>query len=237
MEGHGKSTGGASAAEDAAVTASLLDIYWRGWFPMADGESGEVGLYEPKKRGAIWLRGELKAPPRSLRQRVVSGRFVVTSDVAFERVMRECASPRPGRETTWLNEEIMRVFGCAHRAGCAHSVEAWVRQEDGTRGELVGGLYGLIVSGVFAGESMFCRPEAGGTDASKVCLVHLIRHLVRRGFLLLDAQMMSPNIKMMGGVEITTAVYRKALLKSASTAPAWGPFEPERTIEEVKVWR
>src|SRR5262249_58672505 len=97
-------------------------------------------------------------------------------DTAFDAVMRGCAEPTEMRPKTWINEEILRLYGALYEQGYAHSVEAW------REGELAGGLYGVALRGVFFGESMFSR----SADASKVALVHLVARLVRGGFCLLD---------------------------------------------------
>ncbi len=153
---------------------------------------------------------------RSLRARVRSARFTIRFDTAFSHVIRACAAPTAGRPATWLDRDIITIFDDLHRAGHAHSVEAWLLGPSGD--ELVGGLYGLALGGAFCGESMFSRPDHGGTDASKVCLVALVEHLRRRGFTLLDAQLISPHIEQFGAYEVSAQEYRR-MLDSAATLP------------------
>src|SRR5690606_20121921 len=118
----------------------------------------------------------------SLMRRYRSGRFTLRMDTAFEQVIRQCAEPRRRHPNTWINDQIIRAYTQLHRLGLAHSVEAWYPDPETKELRLVGGLYGVSLGGAFCGESMFSRM----TDASKVCLVHLVHHLRRRGYRLLD---------------------------------------------------
>ena len=105
------------------------------------------------------------------------------------------------RPKTWINDEILRLYGALHEQGYAHSVEAW------REGDLMGGLYGVALRGVFFGESMFSR----ATDASKVALVHLVARLVKGGFRLLDTQFVTDHLRRFGAVEISRADYHRQL--------------------------
>ena len=128
-------------------------------------------------------------------------------DSAFRQVIEACAATVAGREETWISPEIIAAYTRLHHLGYAHSVESW------QKGELVGGLYGIAINSFFAGESMFSRER----DASKIALVHLVRHLQERGFLLLDIQFMTEHLRQFGAVEISRHEYqqrlRQALLK------------------------
>ena len=181
----------------------LLSAYAQGCFPMADGPTGEVSWYRPDPRGIIPLDGF--RVPKSLRRRVRSGRFRITLDRCFDRVIRECALPRSEENGTWMTDSLREVYGDLHRLGFAHSVEAWLEHE------LVGGLYGVALGSAFFGESMFSRPASGGTDASKVCLVHLVEHLRARGASLLDAQFVNPHLLQFGALEVPDRVYASML--------------------------
>src|SRR6185437_653361 len=143
---------------------------------------------------------------RSLRARIRSGFFTIRFNTAFDRVMRECAAPRPDEEGTWISEEFIQVYTLLHRHGFAHSVEAW-RDE-----RLVGGLYGVSIGAAFMGESMFSRER----DASKVCLAALVERLRARGFLLHDVQFLTPHLACLGATEIRRADYERRL--TAATA-------------------
>jgi leucyl/phenylalanyl-tRNA--protein transferase len=182
---------------------ALLQAYRSGWFPMADSDTGEIAFYTVGVRCVIPLDGGFRVPD-SLARRVRSGRFEIRISTAFDRVIRECAATRQD-ERSWIDATIIRSFERLHEAGHAHSVEAW------REGELVGGLYGVSIGGAFFGESMFSRPERGGTDSSKVCLVHLVERLRARGFSLLDSQYSNPHIMRFGAQEIPEAEYLRQL--------------------------
>jgi leucyl/phenylalanyl-tRNA--protein transferase len=149
---------------------------------------------------------------KRLARTVRSDRFTVTVDSAFRDVMLACAAPAEGREDTWINDEILRLYAALHTSGHAHSVETWLD------GEIVGGLYGVSLGGAFFGESMFSR----ATDASKVALVHLVARLKAGGFTLLDAQFLTPHLASLGAIEIPRARYL-AKLNQAITVQAYWP--------------
>lgn len=205
---------------------SILAMYRRGWFPMARSSRARHEWVQPEDRCLIPLDSTFHVP-RSLRSRIRSGRFEITTDTAFEQVIRRCAEPAPGaRRQTWINGWIIEAFRTLHSAGHAHSVEAW------RDGELVGGLYGVALGACFGGESMFSRPQLGGRDASKVCLVHLVDHLRRRGFELLDAQIENPHLVQFGAFEIPRAEYLSRLERALRHTPSWLPFEPSLRAAE-----
>ena len=181
----------------------LLRAYTIGLFPMAEtAEDPELFWVDPERRGVIPL--EAFHVPRSLRKTVRRGHFEVLVDSDFFGVLDGCAEISSKRRATWINSEIVRLYGDLHRRGFAHSVECW------RGGRLVGGLYGVALGGAFFGESMFSR-EA---DASKVALVHLVVRLLRGGFTLLDTQFVTPHLARFGAVEITRASYRRQLARA-----------------------
>jgi leucyl/phenylalanyl-tRNA--protein transferase len=190
----------------------LLRAYAEGLFPMAE-RRGDPTLYwvSPEQRGIIPLDGF--HVPRRLARTVRSARFTVTADRCFAEVMRACAAPAPGREESWINDEILRLYTALHVGGHAHSVECW------EAGELVGGLYGVRLGAAFFGESMFSRAR----DASKVALVHLVEGLARGGFTLLDTQFITGHLASLGAIEIPRARYL-ALLHDALNKEAIWPF-------------
>jgi len=243
--------------------AGLLEAYSQGWFPMAhpdrlggDGEP-EVEWVQPRQRAIIPLDNQFHIP-KSLAQRVRSGRFTITTDTAFEPVIRSCAAAPRRDETgddagpTWLAPEIIEAFLLLHKHGHAHSIEAWLPlDEASSRSEgleetpdasppstpchrdtstpsraLVGGLYGLALGKVFCGESMFHNAARGGTDASKVCLVHLVQHLRARGFELLDAQLANPHTAQFGMYEMPREQYLAKLGALSMSHVSWTPFAP-----------
>lgn len=178
----------------------LIAGYAQGVFPMAD-DCGKIGWYEPQIRAIIPLDDRFHVP-RRLARTMRSGHYEVRVDSAFPEVIRCCAAPSRGRESTWISAEIMRAYTELHQLGYAHSVECW---RDGC---LVGGLYGVAIRGLFAGESMFHHER----DASKVALVHLVERLRRGGFLLLDSQyIVGEHMLQFGTIEITRAEYHRRL--------------------------
>lgn len=216
-----------SRDRQSLLVDKALALYGQGWFPMFDDERRVVEWVQPHERGLLPLDERLRVP-RSLRQRVRSGKFIITCDQAFGRVIRECGTPAHGRERTWLCSEIIDLFETLHAAGHAHSVEAWVNDT------LVGGLYGLALGGAFCGESMFSRPDLGGTDASKVCLVHLVEHLRSRGFVLLDAQLHNEHLEQFGLYEVPMDAYTGMLKSATGVAAQWGEFDPGRALRAVR---
>ena len=141
---------------------------------------------------------------RSLARVLRRGVFQFTVDRAFPRVMKGCAAPAPGRRSTWISPEFIAAYTQLHAQGHAHSLECW------QAGRLVGGIYGVTVGGLFAGESMFHRVS----NASKVAVFHLIEHLRRRGFVLFDIQMLTPVTAQLGGVTIPREEYLRRLARA-----------------------
>ena len=220
---------GGSEPETRGVFEGLLGAYAEGLFPMA-GPDGRIGWYDPDPRGIFGLEEGGLRVSRSLRQRVRAvGRFEVTCDHAFGAVIRACAEPRADQEDegTWIDDRIVGAYTALFEAGHAHSIEAW------RGGELVGGLYGVHLRGLFAGESMFSRPDAGGTDASKVCLVHLWHHLRGMGAVVLDTQFWTPHLGRLGCVEVSRSDYRGLLRTAMSADIGWGSFDADRAVHEV----
>ncbi len=198
------------------ITANLmLRAYRHGLFPMAETRRGDR-LYwlDPERRGILPLdRFHL---PRRLARTVLSEAFQVTVDQDFAATIAGCASAAPGREDTWINAQIERLFGELHGLGHAHSVET--RRD----GELVGGLYGVAIGGVFFGESMFSMAR----DASKVALVHLVARLRLGGYQLLDTQFVTAHLAQFGAEEVPRDEY-KARLAVALEATARFPATPD----------
>lgn len=169
-------------------------------------EDGELYWHDPDPRAILPLNEFHVA--RSLKRTIKKGMFDIRLNTAFADVMAGCAASAPDREETWINEDIFQAYTHLHQLGFAHSVETW---QDG---KLVGGLYGVALQGLFAGESMFSYQR----DASKIALVYLVEHLKTRGFLLLDIQYMTDHLHRFGAVEISSEAY-KARLKVALTLP------------------
>lgn len=185
---------------------TLLSAYRSGLFPMPF-DRRRIAWFSPDPRGIIPLDG-LRVS-RSLRRSV--GRFEVRMDTRFAEVMQACADPT--RTGSWINRSFVDAYSRLNELGWAHSVEIFSRpREDGSGGELVGGLYGVRVEGLFAGESMFHRD----TDASKVALVHLVDWLRATGADLLDVQWTTPHLVSLGAVEISRVEYLERLALAVS---------------------
>ena len=165
-------------------------------------DDGLIYWYDPDPRAILPL--DRLHVSRSLKRVMKKRPFQIKINHAFTEVMRACAKSAPDREETWISEGIVTVYTQLHQMGFAHSIEAW--QDD----KLVGGLYGIAVGGLFAGESMFSLV----TDSSKVALVHLIRHLQDRNFTLLDIQFMTPHLRRFGAIEVSSTEYKRRLQKA-----------------------
>lgn len=181
---------------------TLLAAYRQGLFPMPSGRRRRrdpTYWFSPVRRGVLPLDG-LKVS-RSLR-RSLRG-FEIRIDTAFHDVVLACADPT--RPHGWIDDDIRAAYGALHELGWAHSVEAW------REGRLEGGLYGVAIGGLFAGESMFHR----ATDASKAALVGLVEAM-REGpeedtARLLDVQWLTPHLASLGVVEVDREEYLRRL--------------------------
>ncbi len=191
----------------------LINAYCQGWFPMAESRQGPVLWCNPPIRGILPL--EEFHVPHGLRRRLKKQTYDITRDEAFAQVIAACAQPRAKENQTWINDEIIAAYTHLHTLGLAHSVEAWVEEDDNRR--LVGGLYGVAVGSAFFGESMFSI----ATDASKVCLVALVQHLRKRGYVLLDAQFHNPHLAQFGLVEISSDAYLIRLEAAVKQQTRW----------------
>ncbi|HEV7254478.1 MAG TPA: leucyl/phenylalanyl-tRNA--protein transferase [Mesorhizobium sp.] len=190
----------------------LLRAYASGVFPMAeDADDPEVFWVRPELRGVIPL--DAFHVPKSLAKVVRSGRFQIGFDRDFEAVIDACAEETSARRSTWINDPIRDAYGELFRRGHCHTVEA--RRE----GRLVGGLYGVTLGRAFFGESMFSRE----TDASKVCLVHLVERLKERGFVLLDTQFTTEHLKRFGAVDVPRKRYERLLEEALRGEAAFAP--------------
>jgi leucyl/phenylalanyl-tRNA--protein transferase len=175
---------------------TLLAAYASGLFPMR--VDGTLGWWSPDPRGILPLDGFHVS--RSLRRS--RPRFEIRVDTAFEAVMRACADP--GRPHGWIDESFVAAYGRLHDLGWAHSVEAW------QGGHLVGGVYGVRIRGLFAGESMFHRV----TDGSKVALWAAVDLLRADGVTLFDVQWTTPHLRSLGAVDVPRDTYL-GLLRAA----------------------
>jgi leucyl/phenylalanyl-tRNA--protein transferase len=192
---------------------TLLAAYRQGVFPMPVPGRRQVAWWSPDPRGILPLHALVVS--RSLRRSLA--RYSIRIDTAFDEVVRACAAP--DRDGGWITPDIDAAYNHLHALGWAHSVEAWDEEQD----LLVGGLYGVKIGGLFAGESMFHRTR----DASKVALVGLVDRLTASGAALLDIQWLTPHLASLGAIEISRHEYlerlREALLVSTSAFETAGP--------------
>ena len=183
---------------------TVLLAYRSGIFPWPHGEDrdGETPLvlwFSPSPRAIFPLEGDLHWS-RSLRRTLRQHPYQVTIDADFPQVMHLCGQTRA--KATWIIPELETGYTQLHELGWAHSVEVWEKAPDGGR-TLVGGIYGIAIGGVFAGESMFHLR----TDASKIAFATLAERLKERGFSLFDVQVQNPHLESLGCVEITRDQY------------------------------
>ncbi len=185
---------------------TLLDAYRVGMFPMPSDPltpGSDVAWFSPDPRGIIPLDGlkVTKSLRRSLR------RFEVRFDTAFSEVVTRCSDPN--RNGYWITAEIADAYKTLADLGWAHSVETYLD------GQLVGGLYGVRINGLFAGESMFHQ----ATDASKVALVALVEHLNSTGASLLDTQWATDHLATLGAIEVPRDDYLDLLEAAIGARP------------------
>ena len=185
---------------------TILAAYRTGLFPMPVGgrRDRRIGWWSPDPRGVIPLDG--LEVSRSLRKSC--RRFEIRVNAAFDEVLDACADP--SRPHGWISAGIRNAYTQLHEMGWVHSVEAWSVDS----GELAGGLYGVAIGGLFAGESMFHRE----TDASKVALVGLVEILkAAEGERLLDVQWATPHLQRLGAVEMVRTTYLETLQRALRT--------------------
>lgn len=176
----------------------VLSAYIQGVFPMAHDDG--IYWYDPDPRAILPL--DNFHCPRRLGRTVRKGSYDIRINTVFHEVIQQCASP--ARDGGWISADIVAAYTRLYELGFAHSVEAW---QDGA---LVGGLYGVAIRGLFAGESMFSTAR----DASKVALVYLVQRLRERGFTLLDVQFDNEHLQQFGIVTIPRAEYLSRLTQA-----------------------
>jgi leucyl/phenylalanyl-tRNA--protein transferase len=191
----------------------LLDGYRHGIFPWP-AYPGEPMLWWSPDPRAILPLDEMYVSRRLLRS-LNSGKFTVCANTAFGEVLEGCATG-PGREHgTWLTADMIEAYTRLHNLGHAHSVETW------HDGQLVGGVYGVAIGGLFSAESMFYRER----DASKVALARLVEHLRARGYALLDVQQWTPHTGRLGVVDISRQDYLERLAEAVDLPVTFGEFK------------
>jgi leucyl/phenylalanyl-tRNA--protein transferase len=200
-------------------TERLLEAYRHGIFPWYN-EGQPILWWSPDPRTVLFP--ERLHVSRSLKRSLRPGRFLVTFDRSFDRVVRHCAGPRPQHPEggTWITPAMIEAYVSLHEEGYAHSVETW--QGD----QLVGGLYGVAIGSAFFAESMFTKVD----DASKVALVSLVRQLRAWSFRIIDCQQSSPHVLRLGAEDIPRREYIEHLSKAVTQPgrPGRWEFQAER---------
>ncbi|MBO42208.1 MAG: leucyl/phenylalanyl-tRNA--protein transferase [Rhodospirillaceae bacterium] len=200
----------------------LLKAYSIGVFPMAeDHDDPEIFWVDPRMRGILPL--DRFHVPRRLRRTVRSSIYKVTVNADFNAVIEGCAKTVNDRPQTWINTKIIDLYTSLHYMGYAHSLECW------RNGELAGGLYGVILGGVFFGESMFSRQR----DASKVALVHLIYRMHAGNFAFVDTQFITKHLSQFGAIEIPRQEYIDMLKKGLKLPSNFEAPISKQIIESV----
>jgi len=178
----------------------LIRAYQNGIFPWySDGDP--ILWWSPNPRLIMELNSFKIS--KSLKKSIK--KFTYKFDKNFEMVMRECKNiDRHDQLGTWINEDIIEAYCALHGMGQAHCVEAYLNDK------LVGGAYGVVVGGVFCGESMFAKES----DASKAAYATLIKHLKIWGYDFIDCQVPTNHLKSLGAIEVTREYFLNRLLKS-----------------------
>ncbi|MFE4104930.1 leucyl/phenylalanyl-tRNA--protein transferase [Almyronema epifaneia] len=175
---------------------AIIEGYAKGYFLMADDTGQNITWYSSRQRTLIPLDERFRYP-KSLRRQLNQNRFSVAINRAFPAVVEGCAN----RKTTWISDELKQIYWALYQSGWAYSFETWEGDE------LAGGILGIVIGGVFIGESMFYRIPEG----SKVAMVKLVDRLRSHGFLLFDAQMMNPHLERFGAYVISNRAYQNLL--------------------------
>jgi leucyl/phenylalanyl-tRNA--protein transferase len=193
---------GLLAAGGNLEVPTLIKAYSSGIFPWYS-EGSPILWWSPDPR-MVLFPGKMKIS-KSLDQSIRNRNYEVLFDAGFEAVIKQCASiPRKGQAGTWITKDMIEAYVKMHREGYAHSVEVY------TENQLVGGLYGLSLGGIFFGESMFHRVR----DASKIALFHLIELLAGRDFDLIDVQQSTEHLRRLGAEDIPRAKFLEILRDS-----------------------
>lgn len=191
---------------------TLLDAYRNGIFPWPH-EGYPLLWFAPPER-AVLCFDELRVNSR-LRRSLRSEGFEITFDTAFARVIAACAGPRIVEGEldggTWITPELIEGYSALHALGWVHSVEAW------QKGELVGGLYGVLIGAHFCGESMFHLAP----NASKACVVALVERLKAHGATWLDIETMTPHFERLGAREIPRDEFMNWKREAQNQKKAW----------------
>ena len=184
---------------------AVLDAYKVGLFPMAEtADSKEIYWVEPKKRGVFFF-DKIKVP-KKLKKIAKSTPFEISVDLQFEKVIENCSKITSSRKDTWINQTIKIIYLDLFYKGYAHSIECYLDKK------LVGGLYGVIIGGVFFGESMFSFV----TNSSKFALFHLMERLKVANFDFIDTQFINEHLAQFGAIEVPNNNFKRMLKEGVS---------------------
>ncbi|RPH05971.1 MAG: leucyl/phenylalanyl-tRNA--protein transferase [Alphaproteobacteria bacterium TMED93] len=184
---------------------AVLDAYKVGLFPMAEtADSKEIYWVEPKKRGVFFF-DKIKVP-KKLKKIAKSTPFEISVDLQFEKVIENCSKLTSSRKDTWINQTIKFIYLDLFYKGYAHSIECYLDKK------LVGGLYGVIIGGVFFGESMFSFV----TNSSKFALFHLMERLKVANFDFIDTQFINEHLAQFGAIEVPNNNFKRMLKEGVS---------------------
>jgi len=227
LEGALKHPNGLLAAGADLSPERLLAAYRQGIFPWYS--AGEPILWWSPDPRTVLIPAELKVS-RSLAKTLRKRDYEIRFDSAFAAVTQGCASrgadraaPDAGDSGTWITHEMRAAYQRLHELGYAHSVETWIA------GELAGGLYGVAIGRMFYGESMFTRVR----DASKLAMVHLVRHLERQRFGMIDCQMPTRHLASLGARAIARSAFSlslRELIDYAVTPTKWDTPETDHDV-------
>jgi leucyl/phenylalanyl-tRNA---protein transferase len=200
----------------------LLKAYACGIFPMAESaDDPQLYWIEPISRGILPL--DSVRLPKRLARTIRQQPFEVRIDTDFDGTIAGCAASRPGRRTTWINDQIRTLYRELYILGHCHTVEVW----RGNR--MVGGLYGVALGGAFFGESMFSTE----TDASKIALMYLCARLIHGGFTLLDTQFVTEHLRQFGTIEVDRTEFHAALEGALPHAADYKKLPADTSADEI----
>ena len=195
----------------------LVAAYKQGVFPWFS-DLDPILWWSPNPRGVIDAT-EFNAN-RSLRRSIKKQGYYCTLNTAFSSVIKHCANvPRGNLENgeangTWITQDMINAYQRLHELGHAHSVEVYNAEN-----QLVGGLYGVVVSGVFCGESMFHLQS----DASKVAFLALAQHMLRNNMCIIDCQLVNPHLVTLGCKAVPRKEFVQLLNKYPNKVDCWQP--------------
>tara|TARA_B100000686_G_scaffold322802_1_gene376957 strand:+ start:54 stop:710 length:657 start_codon:yes stop_codon:yes gene_type:complete len=191
----------------------LLNAYSQGVFPMAESRnSNTINWFDPEWRGVFFL--DSIHIPKKLAKKIKQNPFKIYFNKNFNGVIQGCSSYKIDRKSTWINDEITEVYSSLFDLGFVYTVEAW------DNNNLVGGLYGVTLGGVFFGESMFSLVS----DSSKISLIYLLYMLKKFGYLIVDTQYYTKHLGTFGAKEIHRTRYKKLLNQAIKIKPMIQPL-------------